>query len=171
MDGRETLQQDSPPSSCHLWSQGCVFLGPFPLKTSWSPRQGVTESKVSGIVESWTNSYGPLAVWWRDTVGRVEPHMMSSFTGNPGWIRPFQRVNHPKAGKHGGRGTKKKWCLKLKMEGCWVVIVLGKIYIHGKDVKGMGCLASNMSLAWWLRRWRVESHVLCVEGWSVFIFA
>ena len=22
-----------------------------------------------------------------------------------GWIRPFQRVNHPKAGKHGGGGT------------------------------------------------------------------
>ena len=26
---------------------------------------------------------------------------------HPGWIRPFQRVNHPKAGKHGGRGTQK----------------------------------------------------------------
>lgn len=50
-------------------------------------RKRVTDSKVSGVVESWTNSYG--------------------------WIRPFQRVNHPKAGKHGG-----------------------KIYIHGKDVKG-----------------------------------
>eukprot|EP00437_Effrenium_voratum_P013803 CAMPEP_0181450260 /NCGR_PEP_ID=MMETSP1110-20121109/28086_1 /TAXON_ID=174948 /ORGANISM="Symbiodinium sp., Strain CCMP421" /LENGTH=157 /DNA_ID=CAMNT_0023574479 /DNA_START=97 /DNA_END=566 /DNA_ORIENTATION=- len=64
-------------------------------------RKRVTDTKIGGIVDSWTNSYG--------------------------WIRPFQHVNHPKAGKHGG-----------------------KIYIHGKDVKGMGFLPMGMPVEFYV---------------------
>eukprot|EP00913_Durusdinium_trenchii_P024066 g22602.t1 len=65
-------------------------------------RKRVADSKVSGVVESWTNSYG--------------------------WIRPFHHVSHPKAGKHGG-----------------------KIYIHGKDVKGgMGFLPVGGSVEFYV---------------------
>lgn len=50
-------------------------------------RVRVCEARSGGLVESWSNTFG--------------------------WIRPFQKVNHPKAGKHGG-----------------------KIYVHAKDVVG-----------------------------------
>lgn len=47
----------------------------------------VAPARFGGLVESWSNTFG--------------------------WIRPFEKVNHPKAGKHGG-----------------------KIYVHAKDVVG-----------------------------------
>eukprot|EP00930_Biecheleria_cincta_P049476 TRINITY_DN34673_c0_g1_i1.p1 TRINITY_DN34673_c0_g1~~TRINITY_DN34673_c0_g1_i1.p1 ORF type:complete len:430 (-),score=96.07 TRINITY_DN34673_c0_g1_i1:195-1484(-) len=50
-------------------------------------RTRISETRSGGLVESWSNTFG--------------------------WIRPFQKVNHPKAGKHGG-----------------------KIYVHAKDVVG-----------------------------------
>ena len=65
-----------------------------------------------------------------------------------GWIRPFQRVNHPKAGKHGGwwhsaerrAMPEASWCRQLERPNPCT----GKIYIHGKDVKGgLGQLAST----------------------------